>query len=74
MLAEVGLGAPEELFVPIPAEYRLGRPLDLPEPMDEASLAAHMAGLAAANASSDRRACVMGGGATTTTFPRSSGT
>ncbi len=63
MLAEVGLGAPEELFEPIPAEYRLGRPLDLPEPMDEASLAAHMASLAAANASSDRRSCIMGGGA-----------
>jgi glycine dehydrogenase subunit 1 len=63
MLADVSLGSPEELFEPIPAEYRLNRPLDLPEPIDEAALAAHMAALAGANASSDRRACVIGGGA-----------
>ncbi|MFJ9692344.1 aminomethyl-transferring glycine dehydrogenase subunit GcvPA [Kitasatospora sp. NPDC101183] len=50
MLAEVGAGSVEEFYADIPAELRLDRPLDLPEPLgSEAELASHLEELLARN-------------------------
>ncbi len=50
MLAVVGANNLDDLFSTIPSEARLGRPLDLPEPLDEQSLNRHMDALAGMNA------------------------
>jgi glycine dehydrogenase subunit 1 len=61
MLESAGLGTCEDLFSVIPADCRLGRPLDLPAPLDEPALLARMEGLAGGDAG--RRVCLLGGGA-----------
>ena len=60
MLAAIGLGSLDELFAPVPAEVRLGRPLDLPPALSEPELAAHLEALAAANRAD--LTCFAGGG------------
>ena len=60
MLAAIGAASVEELFAPIPAELRLGRPLAVPAAFSEIELTRHMAGLAARNTAAT---CFLGGGA-----------
>src|SRR5919106_48465 len=48
MLSALGIDSIDELFADIPAGLR-ARGLDLPEPLDELSLAMHLEGLAARN-------------------------
>jgi glycine dehydrogenase subunit 1 len=45
MLEWVGAKRVEDLFEMIPAEYRLSKPLDLPEPLSEPDLLRHVQGL-----------------------------
>ena len=49
MLERIGVSSIDDLFSPIPEAGRLGRTLDLPEAMDEASLMAHLDELAGQN-------------------------
>ncbi|GAA3110900.1 aminomethyl-transferring glycine dehydrogenase subunit GcvPA [Streptosporangium carneum] len=50
MLAAIGAASVEDFYAAIPEGLRLGRPLDLPEPMaSEHELVAHMRGLLARN-------------------------
>ncbi|MBE3599622.1 MAG: aminomethyl-transferring glycine dehydrogenase subunit GcvPA [Limnochordaceae bacterium] len=63
MLARIGVKSIEELFSDIPPKARLDRPLDLPNGMSEAELAAHMRSLAAKNAHLDQYPSFLGGGA-----------
>jgi glycine dehydrogenase subunit 1 len=60
MLARIGVGTVEDLFAPIPAELRLGRPLNIPSAMPEMELTRHMHALAAKNRDG---VCFLGGGA-----------
>ena len=62
MLAAIGIDALDKLFETIPAEYRLGRPLDLPPALGELELTAHMQLLSATNASPGNKVCFLGGG------------
>ena len=63
MLAAVGVGTVEDLFQDIPPEVRLKRPLDLPAPVPDPDLLAHMRQLAERNVDCDRLACFLGAGA-----------
>jgi glycine dehydrogenase subunit 1 len=49
MLSRIGAGNFEELLRPIPTDIRLSRALDLPPPLAEAALVAHVSALAGAN-------------------------
>jgi glycine dehydrogenase subunit 1 len=51
MLAAIGAPSVDSLFTSIPAENRLGRPLKLPEPLDEAHLTGELESLAELNSS-----------------------
>ena len=42
MLERIGVSSIDDLFAPIPAELRLGRPLDIPPAMPEMELTRHM--------------------------------
>ena len=63
MLARIGTASIEDLFAPIPAEYRLGLPLDIPPALTEPELTRHMYALAARNQSAADAVCFLGGGA-----------
>ncbi len=63
MLKTIGVSSIDELFAPIPAELRLGRPLDIPPAMSEMELTAHIAALAAKNRPAGDLVCFLGGGA-----------
>ncbi len=58
MLKAIGLGSIEDLFKNIPQDHRLSKPLDLPGPLSEPDLLAHMEGLQGSLGSS-----FLGGGA-----------
>jgi glycine dehydrogenase subunit 1 len=62
MLAAAGVEHVDQLFDQVPAEFRLGRPLDLPDPETELELEARLRGLAAKNAGGSARVCFLGGG------------
>jgi len=62
MLEAIGVGSIEELFESIPAELRLGRPLDVPPAMGELELSALMSELAARNLPAGQAVCFLGGG------------
>jgi glycine dehydrogenase subunit 1 len=62
MLAAIGAGSVEELFAQIPADLRLGRPLELPEGMSEAQVFERLAALAARNADAEEQVCFVGAG------------
>ncbi len=62
MLGAIGLESLDDLFDMIPAEYRLRRPLDIPEALSELELTAHVGALAAQNRGADARPCFLGGG------------
>lgn len=63
MLTAIGVNEAQELFVDIPADLRLNRPLDLPAAMSEPELAEHLAALASGNATIAEYACFLGAGA-----------
>jgi glycine dehydrogenase subunit 1 len=62
MLAAIGVESTDELFEQIPAELRLGRPLELPEGMSEAEVYERLAALAAGNADCEEQVCFLGAG------------
>ncbi len=63
MLEKIGVSSIEDLFVDIPKEVRVNGNLDLPEPMWEAQLLAHMEGLADKNETIKQNTCFLGAGA-----------
>jgi len=63
MLGAVGLDSLDQLFDMIPPEYRLSRPLAIPEALSELELTGHVAALASRNQGADVRPCFLGGGA-----------
>jgi glycine cleavage system P protein (glycine dehydrogenase) subunit 1 len=62
MLDAIGVGSIEELFASIPAELRLGRPLDIPPALSELELTQRLAAMAAKNAHAGQKVCFLGGG------------
>jgi glycine dehydrogenase subunit 1 len=62
MLATIGVASVADLFEQIPAELRLGRPLDLPPPLTEIELESHLKDLAARNGDGRGRISFLGGG------------
>ena len=62
MLAAIGAASVDELFAQIPADLRLGRPLDIPAGLSETECFDHLAGLAAGNAHADSELCFLGAG------------
>jgi glycine dehydrogenase subunit 1 len=60
MLAKIGAASIDDLFAPIPAELRLGRPLNVPPALAEMDLARRIQELAAKNRTG---VCFLGGGA-----------
>jgi glycine dehydrogenase subunit 1 len=63
MLRTIGIRRIEDLFTDIPETVRLRKPLDLPAPMADPDLLAHMRRLADRNIDCDRVACFLGAGA-----------
>ncbi|MCS6863976.1 MAG: aminomethyl-transferring glycine dehydrogenase subunit GcvPA [Gemmataceae bacterium] len=63
MLTAIGVESIDELFAKIPHEVRLNRPLDIPAPMAEMDLQAHVTRLLAHNRSAADMVCFLGGGA-----------
>lgn len=63
MLKAIGVDQVEELFVDIPADLRLNRPLNLPAAMSEPELARHLQGLSCSNAGLQEYTCFLGAGA-----------
>ncbi|GAA2031659.1 aminomethyl-transferring glycine dehydrogenase subunit GcvPA [Agromyces tropicus] len=63
MLAAVGAASVEEFYADVPEDLRLGRPLDLPEPLvAEADLERHVSGLLAKNVPTTERLSFLGQG------------
>jgi glycine dehydrogenase subunit 1 len=62
MLEAIGVGSVADLFVDIPAELRLDRPLELPEGRSETEVFDDLAALASRNADADSEACFIGAG------------
>ncbi len=63
MLDTIGAESIAELLEQVPADYRLGRPLDLPPAMGEMELDRHTRQLAAKNAHAGSHVSFLGGGA-----------
>lgn len=63
MLQAIGVNEVGDLFVDIPAELRMNRPLDLPQAMSEPELAEHLSAMAAKSAAVTEYACFLGAGA-----------
>jgi glycine dehydrogenase subunit 1 len=62
MLADLGVESIGDLFRDIPAEVRLDRPLDIPDPLSEWELLREMAGLAERNADTGSELSFLGCG------------
>src|SRR3954468_16824161 len=62
MLGAVGLDSLDQLFDMIPPEYRLRRPLAIPEALSEWELTAEVSGMLARNTGTDVRPCFLGAG------------
>jgi glycine dehydrogenase subunit 1 len=63
MLAAVGAGSIEEFYADVPADLRLGRPLDLPEALvAEQDLVDHVQGILERSVSPRERLCFLGAG------------
>ena len=62
MLEAIGVGSLDELFETIPAELRLGRPVELPEGVSETECFDDLAALAARNSNADCETCFLGAG------------
>jgi glycine dehydrogenase subunit 1 len=62
MLRTIGAQSIDELFDQVPADCRLGRPLELPRPLTEMDLEREVCALAGRNVAGAERVCLMGGG------------
>jgi glycine dehydrogenase subunit 1 len=62
MLEAIGVASLNELFVMVPAEMRLRRPLAIPPALSELELTQHMSALAAMNVHAGQKVCFLGGG------------
>lgn len=62
MLQAIGVGSIEDLFASIPPSLRLKRPLELPPPLSEPELQAHLESLAARNRVFESGRCFLGAG------------
>jgi glycine dehydrogenase subunit 1 len=62
MLARIGADSIEDLFADLPEGVRLGRPLDLPDGLDEAAVYERMRELASRNADAESEVCFLGAG------------
>ncbi|MCA9073271.1 MAG: glycine dehydrogenase, partial [Planctomycetaceae bacterium] len=62
MLQAIGVDSLSALFDQIPLEVRLERPLDLPKPLTEPELEAHLRQLAGRNLGATGRVSFLGGG------------
>ncbi|MGH2924519.1 MAG: aminomethyl-transferring glycine dehydrogenase subunit GcvPA [Solirubrobacterales bacterium] len=62
MLEAIGVESVDDLFAEIPAELRLGRPLDLPDGLSETECFDHLSSLAERNADADAELCFLGAG------------
>ena len=62
MLGAIGLDALDQLFDMIPPEYRLKRPLAIPEALGELELTTHVGTVLARNIGADARPCFLGAG------------
>src|SRR3954466_668729 len=62
MLGAIGLDSLDQLFDMIPPEYRLKRPLCIPEALGEMDLTVQVGALLGRNAGGDVRPCFLGGG------------
>ncbi len=62
MLAAIGVGTIDDLFVPIPEAVRFAGELDIPARMDQITLTRHYARLAKKNAHADDYPCFLGAG------------
>src|SRR3954447_909008 len=62
MLGTIGVDSLDQLFDMIPPEYRLRRPLEIPEALCELELTRQIGTLLARNAGADARVCFLGGG------------
>ncbi|HOS70122.1 MAG TPA: aminomethyl-transferring glycine dehydrogenase subunit GcvPA, partial [Bacillota bacterium] len=63
MLESIGAKSTDDLFADIPRELRLGRKLNLNNPLSEIELSDRMKGLSEKNKSSDDLVCFLGAGA-----------
>jgi glycine dehydrogenase subunit 1 len=63
MLGAIGLDSLDQLFDMVPPEYRLRRPLEIPQALGELELTDHVARLLGRNEATDKRPCFLGGGA-----------
>ncbi|CAN5517556.1 aminomethyl-transferring glycine dehydrogenase subunit GcvPA [soil metagenome] len=63
MLAAIGVEDIAALFEPVPKRFRLREPLQVPEPLSEPELVAHMADLAGRSRPTSALTCFAGGGA-----------
>jgi glycine dehydrogenase subunit 1 len=62
MLEAIGVDSVDALFEQVPADLRLGRPLDLPEGLSESEVYERLAALAERNAHAEREVCFVGAG------------
>jgi len=62
MLAAIGVTSVADLFVEVPTEVRLDRPLDLPAPLSESELLRTLQDMAAQNATATSHLSFLGGG------------
>ena len=62
MLDAIGVSSVDELFADVPADLRLGRPLDLPDGLDEAAVYERMRELASRNADCESEVSFLGAG------------
>lgn len=62
MLATIGVGSIDDLFVEIPKALQVEGQLDIPAQMDEARLFGHLKGLSEKNIDLTRTVCFLGGG------------
>jgi glycine dehydrogenase subunit 1 len=62
MLGAIGLDTLDQLFDMIPPEYRLKRPLAIPEALGELELTTHVGAELARNIGADARPCFLGAG------------
>ncbi len=63
MLETIGVDSVEDLFVEVPREVRLDRPLELPAPLSESEALRELKRLAAKNATAESHLSFLGGGA-----------
>ncbi|WP_219339793.1 aminomethyl-transferring glycine dehydrogenase subunit GcvPA [Luteimonas salinisoli] len=62
MLESIGVDTVEELFVQIPQDHRLTRPLDLPPALSERELRRHVVGILAKNSTTEDNLSFLGAG------------